>query len=140
LEKSKPPRTSFLPEEKQELPLFLATRLHGERGTTPERRKFSKEEMDAWIAEDDADMRESAGRGVRLFLDTGVLLAASASANGASREIFVLAPTKGWVLIATPYGLAEVMRNLPEFPPATTTNWLRLRVQMLSRSSRTAFK
>jgi len=68
---------------------------------------------------------------VRLFLDTSVLLAASASASGTSREIFRLAPAKGWTLIATPYVLAEVMRNLPDFPPAATAEWLRLRHQLL---------
>jgi predicted nucleic acid-binding protein len=68
---------------------------------------------------------------VRLFLDTSVLLSASASANGASREIFQLAPANGWVLIATPYGLAEVVRNLPDFPLSATVEWLRLRGQLL---------
>jgi predicted nucleic acid-binding protein len=67
---------------------------------------------------------------VRLFLDTSVLLAASASSSGASREIFRLAPTTGWTLIATPYVLAEVMRNLPDFPLNATTDWLRLRGQL----------
>lgn len=47
----------LLPEEKQELLLFLATRLRAERGASPEPRKFTKEEMEAWIAEDEADMR-----------------------------------------------------------------------------------
>jgi hypothetical protein len=47
----------LLPEEKQELLLFLATRLRAERGTLPEPRKFTKEEMAGWIAEDEADMR-----------------------------------------------------------------------------------
>jgi hypothetical protein len=47
----------LLPEEKQELLLFLATRLRAERATSPEPRKFTKEEMEAWIAEDEADMR-----------------------------------------------------------------------------------
>ena len=46
-----------LPEEKQELLLFLATRLRSERGNLPEPRKFTKEEMAGWIAEDEADMR-----------------------------------------------------------------------------------
>jgi hypothetical protein len=55
---------------------------------------------------------------VRLFLDTSVLLAASASSTVASLEVFRLAPTKGWVLNAMPYVLAEVMRNLPDFPLA----------------------
>jgi hypothetical protein len=45
------------PKEKQELLLFLAVRLRKERGSFPEPRKFSREEMAAWIAEDEADMR-----------------------------------------------------------------------------------
>jgi hypothetical protein len=45
------------PEEKQELLLFLATRLRKERGDLPEPRKFAWDEMAAWIAEDEADMR-----------------------------------------------------------------------------------
>jgi hypothetical protein len=68
---------------------------------------------------------------VRLFLDTSVLLAACASASGASREVFLLAPANGWVLIATPYIVAEVTRNLPDFTFAATTEWLRLRGQLL---------
>ncbi len=47
----------LLPEEKQELLLFLATRLRAERGAMPGPRKFTREEMEAWIAEDEADMR-----------------------------------------------------------------------------------
>ena len=35
------------------------------------------------------------------------------------------------MLIATPYVLAEVMRNLPDFPLAATTEWLQLRRQLL---------
>jgi hypothetical protein len=46
----------LLPEQKQELLIFLAKRLRAERGAMPEPRKFTKEEMDAWIAEDEADM------------------------------------------------------------------------------------
>jgi hypothetical protein len=45
------------PEEKQELLLFLAVRLREERASLPEPRKFAREEMAAWIAEDEADMR-----------------------------------------------------------------------------------
>jgi hypothetical protein len=44
---------------------------------------------------------------VRLFLDTSVLLAASASASGASREIFLLAP-------ANSTGLCHVSRVDPD--------------------------
>lgn len=68
---------------------------------------------------------------MRLFLDSGVLLAACASSSGASREIFRLAAENGWVLVATPYVLGEVVRNPPEFPLAATTEWLRLRAQLL---------
>jgi hypothetical protein len=48
---------------------------------------------------------------VRLFLDTSVLLSAAGSVAGASREIFHRASSNGWVLIATHYGLEEVLRN-----------------------------
>jgi hypothetical protein len=48
-------------EQKQELLLFLAVRLREGR-TLPQPRDFTKEEMDAWIAEDEADM-ESFRRG-----------------------------------------------------------------------------
>jgi len=45
------------PEEKQELILFLATRLRASGAEMPAPRKFTREEMAAWIAEDEADMR-----------------------------------------------------------------------------------
>ena len=44
-------------EQKQELMLFLAARLRAEGATLPAPRKFSREQMQAWIAEDEADMR-----------------------------------------------------------------------------------
>ena len=44
-------------EEKQELLLFLAARLRAPGARPPEPRKFSKEQMAAWIAEDEDDMR-----------------------------------------------------------------------------------
>ena len=45
------------PEEKQELILFLATRLRGSGVKLPPPRKFSREQIAAWIAEDEAEMR-----------------------------------------------------------------------------------
>ena len=45
------------PEEKQQLLLFLATRMRAERAQAPEPRKFSDAQMAGWIAEDEADMR-----------------------------------------------------------------------------------
>lgn len=68
---------------------------------------------------------------MRLFLDTSVLLAASGSANGASREIFRLAAKNSWTLVATPYAVEEVRRNLSHFPAAASTDWNRLRGELL---------
>jgi predicted nucleic acid-binding protein len=64
---------------------------------------------------------------MRLFLDTSVLLAASGSATGASREIFRRAVASGWTLLATPYVIEEVLRNLPDLPTAASADWARLR-------------
>ena len=68
---------------------------------------------------------------MRLFLDTSVLLAASGSERGASREIFRRAAANRWVLIATPYGLEEVLRNLPDLPRSVSANWAALRPALL---------
>jgi hypothetical protein len=48
---------SLSPAEKQELMLFLATRLRAEGAVLPEPRVFSADEMARGIAEDEADMR-----------------------------------------------------------------------------------
>ena len=68
---------------------------------------------------------------MRLFLDTSILLAASGSATGASREIFRLASVNGWVLVATPYVVEEVLRNLPELSPLASGEWVRLRQDLV---------
>lgn len=68
---------------------------------------------------------------MRLFLDTSVLLTASGSAKGASREIFYRAPANGWVLIATPFVVNEVIKNLSNFPPLASAVWATLRPQLL---------
>jgi hypothetical protein len=43
--------------EKQELLLFVAARLREQGGQLPVPRKFSRKQLEAWIAEDEADMR-----------------------------------------------------------------------------------
>jgi predicted nucleic acid-binding protein len=68
---------------------------------------------------------------MRLFLDTSVLLAASGSAKGASREIFRLVSPNQWTLIATPYVVEEVRRNLPNFPASVGADWNQLRGDLL---------
>jgi hypothetical protein len=45
------------PEQKQELLLFLAARLRAQGARMPEPRKFSREQVTAWIAQDEADMQ-----------------------------------------------------------------------------------
>ena len=64
---------------------------------------------------------------MRLFLDTSVLIAASGSATGASREIFRRAFANQWSLVATPYVIEEVLRNLPSLSLSATAEWARLR-------------
>jgi hypothetical protein len=68
---------------------------------------------------------------MRLFLDTSVLIAASESTRGASREIFGRALENGWLLVATPYVVEEVSRNLPRFSMQASADWLQLRQQLL---------
>jgi predicted nucleic acid-binding protein len=68
---------------------------------------------------------------MRLFLDTSVLLAASGSASGASREVFRRASANAWVLMGTPYVVEEVLRNLPDLPPAASGDWVRLRPELV---------
>ena len=45
------------PAEKQELMLFLASRLRAEGAPLPEPRTFTPDEIAGWIEEDEADMR-----------------------------------------------------------------------------------
>lgn len=42
--------------EKSRLLLFLAAQLRAGGVSSPEPRRFTKEQMDSWIAEDEADM------------------------------------------------------------------------------------
>ena len=68
---------------------------------------------------------------MRLFLDSSVMIAGAASAEGASRSVFLLAETRDWRLVTTPYAVAETVRNLAAFPASVTTAWLRLRSQLV---------
>ena len=68
---------------------------------------------------------------MRLLLDTSVLLAASGSTNGASREIFRLATPNQWILVTTPYAMEEVRRNLSNFPASASADWNQLRGGLL---------
>ena len=48
---------ALTPEQKQELLLFLATRLRAQSAKLPEPRKFGREQIAGWIAQDKADMQ-----------------------------------------------------------------------------------
>jgi predicted nucleic acid-binding protein len=67
---------------------------------------------------------------VRLFLDTSVLLAASGSERGASREVFRRATECEWSLLASPYVIEEVIANLTNLPATATANWAGLRLDL----------
>jgi predicted nucleic acid-binding protein len=67
---------------------------------------------------------------VRLFLDTSVLLAAAGSASGSSRAIINHAASQNWDLLACPYAINEVWKNLPKLPTQASADWLRLRLKL----------
>jgi predicted nucleic acid-binding protein len=69
---------------------------------------------------------------VRLFLDTSVLLAATGSAHGASREIIRRAAPNGWTLLTTPYVLEEAARNLPLLASDAQAAWSTIRRALTS--------
>ena len=48
---------SLPPQEKQELILFLAARSRAAGALLPEPRQFSREQIEGWIAEDEADLQ-----------------------------------------------------------------------------------
>ncbi len=68
---------------------------------------------------------------MKLFLDTSVLLAACGSQEGASWAIFQAATAQGWSLLASPWVIGEVTRNLQKFSTTGTSEWLRLRPQLV---------
>lgn len=64
---------------------------------------------------------------MRVFLDSSVALAAALSTNGASRQMFRLAPSQGWELRVSPWVLREMEVNLAGKPKSATDTWLELR-------------
>jgi hypothetical protein len=50
------------PEQKQELMLFLGARLRAERAGLPQPREFSREQVQSWVAEDEADLKRFRGQ------------------------------------------------------------------------------
>jgi len=50
------------PAQKQELILFLAARLRAQGTALPEPRKFSREQIEEWIADDEAQLKRFRGQ------------------------------------------------------------------------------
>jgi predicted nucleic acid-binding protein len=68
---------------------------------------------------------------VKLFLDTSVLLAASGSNHGASREIFRRAAERNWQLLLSRYIVHEVVINLPRLDTIAAADWAKLKPQLM---------
>ena len=49
---------SLPPEQKQELMLFLAARLRAGGARMPEPRQYSREQIETWLSEDEAQLRQ----------------------------------------------------------------------------------
>jgi hypothetical protein len=73
---------------------------------------------------------------VNLFLDSSVLLAASESASGASRALFLLARNNEWVLLTSSYVLAEIFRCFLWRPPVIGADFVRYSESSLKSSVR----
>ncbi len=52
------------PADQQELLLYLATRLRGQAGPLPGVRKFTREQVNTWIAKDEAEMQRLGDRDI----------------------------------------------------------------------------
>lgn len=60
------------------------------------------------------------------------MITGAASAEGASRSVFLLAGARDWRLVTTPYAVAETVRNLAAVPASVTTAWLKLRGRLVT--------
>ncbi len=66
---------------------------------------------------------EAKGPGLRLFLDTSVLLAASGSEEGASFAVLTESSAHGCLTISSPYCVAEAERNVAKLGPSAIHRW-----------------
>jgi len=68
--------------------------------------------------------------GVRVFLDSSVILSACGSSKSLSRLITALAPERGWQLVSSHYCRAETSRNVVKFGAAASNHWTKLRGEL----------
>jgi predicted nucleic acid-binding protein len=76
---------------------------------------------------------------LNIFLDSSVVLAASLSATGASRQVFDSAARHRWQLLVSPWVLREVRDNLANKPPAAASAWAALRGRVTVEGDELAF-
>ena len=72
---------------------------------------------------------------MNIFLDSSVLLAACESSTGASREIFNRSEMNSWDLVAIPYVIEEVERNMPKLRSLSRVTWSGLRGRLIIREN-----
>ena len=70
------------------------------------------------------------GQGVRVFLDSSVILSACGSERSLSRLITVLAAERSWNLVSAAYCRAETVKNLSKFAPQATAHWQDLQARI----------
>lgn len=68
---------------------------------------------------------------MRVFVDSSVVLAACASSQGASRELFRRARARKVELVTALWCLAEVERNLPKMEKSAATAWRHLQRHLM---------
>ena len=62
-------------------------------------------------------------QGVRIFLDSSVLLSACGSEKSLSRLIFEIAAERGWQLVSASYWHAETSRNIVKLGEKAVDLW-----------------
>jgi len=69
-------------------------------------------------------------QGVRVFLDSSVILSACGSERSLSRLITVVAAERSWNLVSAAYCRAETVKNLAKFAPQATAHWQDLQARI----------
>ncbi len=76
---------------------------------------------------------------MNIFLDSSVVLAASLSATGASRQVFDFAARHRWRMLVSPWVLREVRDNLANKPAEASSAWAALRGRLIVEGDELTF-
>jgi predicted nucleic acid-binding protein len=69
-------------------------------------------------------------QGVKVFLDSSVILSACGSGRSLSRLITILAVEREWSLVSAAYCRAETVKNLAKFEPPASAHWQNLQARI----------